>query len=351
MGGGGGGGGNKNSRNNMSLTDRGVGNIPYWDSNDAQLPSFFSPGTPYAGGTGVTPGSPGSVAGQAAGAYGGALQGQGLMGMFGADMLSSNMPGGDLSPYMNPFTDQVIDRSIGDMQRERAWLGNSIEDEMLGMGSAYGGSRHGIREALADESYLKNVGDLSARLRSDSFNNAQDQQRYFSGLGGSLLGEGAGGAANLANLGFGFARDINQDQLLSGALQQQQMQSVIDAIKGQYGGYTGAPDKRFNMQSVLPNIGNAGTSTTTQSMPGYNPMGDIMGMMGMLMMSDRRLKENIRPIGKTDNGIPIYIFNYIEDKNKAPHIGVIAQEVAEIIPDAVIEMESGYLAVDYSKVI
>lgn len=63
--------------------------------------------------------------------------------------------------------------------------------------------------------------------------------------------------------------------------------------------------------------------------------------------SDKRLKENIRHIGKSKSGINIYTWNY---KNPEKHgyglfEGVIAQEV----PQATITNSEGYLLVDYSK--
>lgn len=64
--------------------------------------------------------------------------------------------------------------------------------------------------------------------------------------------------------------------------------------------------------------------------------------------SDRRLKENIKKIAEVD-GFNIYEFNYKNDTERK--VGVIAQEMQEKCPEAVIENfnGSGYLGVDYSK--
>ena len=68
--------------------------------------------------------------------------------------------------------------------------------------------------------------------------------------------------------------------------------------------------------------------------------------------SDIRLKENITQIG-TSNGFNIYSWKWNKKgielgADKYPAIGVIAQEVQETRPDAVIT-ENGYLKVDYEK--
>jgi hypothetical protein len=70
--------------------------------------------------------------------------------------------------------------------------------------------------------------------------------------------------------------------------------------------------------------------------------------------SDAAIKENIRKIGVLDNGLNVYSYEY-----KAPYkdmwghgqqIGVMAQEVEQIIPKAVSVHPDGYKMVDYSMI-
>ena len=68
-----------------------------------------------------------------------------------------------------------------------------------------------------------------------------------------------------------------------------------------------------------------------------------------MAFSDRRLKEDIKPIGKLDNGLQLYSYKYIGQERT--HVGVMADEVQKVIPDAVHENEAGFLMVDYEKVI
>ncbi len=63
--------------------------------------------------------------------------------------------------------------------------------------------------------------------------------------------------------------------------------------------------------------------------------------------SDIRIKENIRKVGMTDGGLPVYIYNYIGDN--LTHMGVMAQDVEKVNPDAVTEM-NGYKAVYYGMI-
>lgn len=66
------------------------------------------------------------------------------------------------------------------------------------------------------------------------------------------------------------------------------------------------------------------------------------------MFSDRRVKENIKLVGKTDGGLNIYTYNYIW--GGPTQMGVMAQELEEVNPSAVGEID-GVKIVDYSKVV
>ena len=67
------------------------------------------------------------------------------------------------------------------------------------------------------------------------------------------------------------------------------------------------------------------------------------------MMSDRRLKRFIEPIGKMEHsGLTVYRYQY--KWSKKWHVGVMADEVRNVIPDAVIRTWTGYDMVDYGKI-
>ena len=71
--------------------------------------------------------------------------------------------------------------------------------------------------------------------------------------------------------------------------------------------------------------------------------------------SDERLKDNITPI---ENSIAKILsisgntFDWNEKSNKEGHdVGLIAQEIEKVLPEAVVTRDNGYLAVDYHKVV
>lgn len=71
--------------------------------------------------------------------------------------------------------------------------------------------------------------------------------------------------------------------------------------------------------------------------------------------SDVRIKQNIEQVGQLPNGINLYRFEYKPEYRDTwghgVHIGVLAQEVEQIIPEAVSEHPDGYKVVNYSMVV
>ena len=67
--------------------------------------------------------------------------------------------------------------------------------------------------------------------------------------------------------------------------------------------------------------------------------------------SDRNLKENIKKIGISEKGVAIYEFEY-KNKNlgKGVYQGVMAQDLLESNPEAVLSDDNGILSVDYSLI-
>jgi len=78
-------------------------------------------------------------------------------------------------------------------------------------------------------------------------------------------------------------------------------------------------------------------------------LGGLFGLGSTLLMSDIRLKEDISEIGRLKNGLKVYAFKYIGDA--VERVGLMAQEVAKLIPEAVVTMPSGFMAVDYRKAV
>ena len=65
--------------------------------------------------------------------------------------------------------------------------------------------------------------------------------------------------------------------------------------------------------------------------------------------SDIRLKEDIMPLARLNNGLELYRFRY-KGSDHTVYVGVMAQEVQEIKPKAVRRDHHGYLVVNYDRI-
>lgn len=191
----------------------------------------------------------------------------------------------DYAPYMNPYTQQVIDAQAADVLRN-AQIGLGNLGAQAQAARAFGGSRHGIAEAELGRGVTDILGQQASSLRAQAFQNAQaaaqqdiasrmaaDQFNVQSGLSGQQARLAAAGQlADIGNIGFGMGQKVQQNLMQQGALQQGVQQALIDAVKQQYAGYTGAPASTIgyvsNALNAVPQGGGGTTTQTTSSSPG-----------------------------------------------------------------------------------
>jgi len=124
--------------------------------------------------------------------------------------------------------------------------------------------------------------------------------------------------------------------------------NLAESLMGQAGAY-------WNPLSAMSQLGwstgaGTGAAQAAQSIADTNIGGSILGgLLGLgsklLPFSDERLKENVAKVGELYDGQNIYRFNYVWDD--VPRIGLMADEVADRTPEAVIEHPSGYKMVNY----
>ena len=105
-------------------------------------------------------------------------------------------------------------------------------------------------------------------------------------------------------------------------------------------------------------LGQSGSAGLSGAIAGAIPGGAGTAAQGAASLaalaSDVRLKENIKRVGTTPSGHGWYNWDWNKKGRSIakgqPSYGVLAQEVEQIDPSAVIIGDDGYLRVDYSKV-
>lgn len=69
--------------------------------------------------------------------------------------------------------------------------------------------------------------------------------------------------------------------------------------------------------------------------------------LGVPTISDIRAKQDIVRLGRLENGLGFYSFKY--NGGSQTYVGVMAQEVEALLPDAVVHGDDGYLRVFYDQ--
>ena len=176
-----------------------------------------------------------------------------------------------------------------------------------------------------------------AGLGQQQFGQGMTAAQQNAALGQGLYGMGANTSQQLAALGQGAqgaGLQGSQAQLAAGQAQQQTEQAGLQALYNQFLQQQSYP---FQTAQFLANIA-MGTGALSGSTTQTNQAGGGF--------SDRRLKENIRPVGKTFDGQTIYSYNFKGEPQT--EIGLIAQEVEKKHPEAV-GLAGGYKTVHYGK--
>ena len=315
-----------------------------------------------------------AIAGNSA-AAGGALTGAGANATTGAlSGLSNYAPGSTSDAILadaekfsnNPQVGGMVDAAMRDARR-------SVSEQVLpsiGRNAAATGNinsnKTAIREGLVERGLADATADTSANIRgnlySQGLNLAQNNlsQNDAARLGALSTAASAGTGA----VGTGVGANSGAVQQQSGLFdianagvtgQQAGSQAAINDILARYGFNV---DKGFQGLDQFWNVvgGNnwggtsnsTGTTTGTKRPSTLSQIGQAAGIAGSIL-SDRRMKQDIMCIGRLHNGLPVYSFAYKHDPYER-HMGVMAQDVELVIPEAVTEKD-GIKYVDYSLVL
>lgn len=246
-----------------------------------------------------------------------------------------------------------------------------------------------------DPQWQNNENDMNARLAnqgitqgSEAWQRAQDEfgrqktdaynQANYSSIGAGNQLEGQLYGQALAGRQQAVGEDTTAAQFGNTAQAQQYAQALQNAQFGNTARAQGLTEQT-NLQELPLNELNALRSQTQVQQPTFssvpqaqvqptNTSGNVWqgynaqvansnnfmnGLFGLgsaaIMASDRRLKRNLKRIGTTARDkLPLFEFSYKGIKGR--FVGVIAQHVQKVRPDAVVMHRAGFLMVDYGKI-
>lgn len=276
---------------------------------------------------------------------------QGLLGYQPQQVQAKQFNAADLQKFMDPELDNVVNRTLGGIERNRQ-IQQVADNQSATAAGAWGGSRHGVQDSLTNEAALRASGDAEASLRSAAYQNAlgqwsadagrqlqADQFNANSGLQGAQFQLGAAGL--LGNLG------AQQQQFEQAGLDRQ----YADFLRGYEDPFKRASGY-MGLLGATPMLTNTTGTTVNKANPvdqWLTAMGNAAQIAGTVAMSDRRLKENVEYVETDANGVRWYDFTYADDPSGAVHRGVMAQDLLEQDPNhpAVSVGEDGFYRVNY----
>lgn len=311
-----------------------------------------------------------------------------------------------LDRYMSPYTNDVVNSALADYDygAGATRANQSLEEARSG---AFGGSGAAIGRSLTEGELARGRAATSAQLRDQAFtrgaglsatdagfrnqaaqfnageanrfglanmdarnsaaaaraaaqnqfglanmNAKNDASRFNASAADTALARQLQAGGALADLGTTMGNDARANvsvQAQAGADQRAIEQAlasapleVLQRIAQMYGGMP------LNLLSGSTTTGSGTSNSTTKE---FDPWMKNVGTAGQAIgtfisaFSDRRLKTDIEKIGEREDGLGVYSFRYLW--SPARFIGVMAQEVLKVKPEAVIHTPSGYMAVNY----
>jgi hypothetical protein len=292
----------------------------------------------------------------------------GVMGQTPQNVTAGQLSSTNLQPYMNPYTQNVINTTLPVMQQNLALSQNQNQNQ-ANSANAFGGSRQAVQQGVTQAQGAQGMAQMAQQLNQANYTQAQGaaQSDIATNLQGQLANQSAQqnqAGLNLQAAGglttLGNAAQANQvknfgEQVTAGSLEQQQAQNQINAQMQKFQQAWAYPTQQLGIeQSALGMTpygqSQQGQSTTqTQSDPNYfqaatsglqmlgglfsggstSAMSGLTGILGGL--SDRSMKTDITKLGvHKPTKLPIYAYRYKGDPKTYPKaVGPMAEDVGK----------------------
>jgi len=278
----------------------------------------------------------------------------------------------DIERFYNPYTTEVIDQSMADIERNRLMQANQAAAQAQAAG-AFGGSRGALMEAEIARNALEQQARTGGQLRQQGFTTAaqlaqQDvarrqqagQLNAQQALQAALANQATGLQAGMANQQAGLQASLANQAAINAARSGFRQQELQANLANQAAGLQGA-GMRLGAGQQLANLGNLGFTQAQSALQGMQQQGllqqmlqqnlmdaakgqygayqgqpgtalgylaqalgvtqapqsqtttsdpGLFGWASMLLGSDVRLKKNIRRVGKTPGGYNLYAWDW-----------------------------------------
>jgi hypothetical protein len=269
--------------------------------------------------------------------------------------------------YRQAEGDLALGRSLSPEQIRQAQQSARAAFAARGMGSSAGGAAAEIlnRDAMAGqrEGERRNFASGANQMLTQNVMARRDQAANQAALGANLMTGAAGLAGNSANLGLAGSsalvaldpryRAMAPGLQAAGSTQANMMQGIGQTYGGAMGMAGNVASFNANMLDTRANSAMNNWAAMRGAQMGAGAMNNA-GMMGMIggigggllgglgaskLLSDKREKKDIKPLGKAASvlGLTAYEYKYKGEDEK--RVGFMAQDVKKVLPEAVAEVE------------
>lgn len=210
--------------------------------------------------------------------------------------VATTLPQTDLSGYMSPYTQAVLDPAIRDIEERAAKERLRLGQQSARTGS-FGGSRQAIAESELERGTQRNIADVSAQQRAAAYNQALDQFRkdqqnipaLYAGMQSQL---GTGLSQTQGALG-----SMVNPLLATGGLQQARSQAELDVLRQQF-----EEERDYPLRGISALRSTLGLPTqtlgigaqATETAPGR----DIFSALTGAVMQGPKFLEQLKILGK-----------------------------------------------------
>lgn len=237
----------------------------------------------------------------------------------------------DMSKYLNPYTDEVVNKSLAavDDKRVQALMGNS---DAAAKAKAFGGSRHGIIDAVTNAESLKDMGLLASQLRSSGYDKAM-----------------AAASTDISNQGSAAQQTVDARAkelaalMQTGMMEKQQGQEEINAAIQKFNEPRDYDLENLNLRLSALGMSPYGKSETTDKTTTGGSSGTDWGQLGLgvfsllLGLSEDDEKTDKKKIGKIPGTeLDLWAYRYKGDPKSYPKVvGPMASDVEKKMPELV----------------
>lgn len=259
----------------------------------------------------------------------------------------------DLSP--NAAMPTSIEQSLYDQGERDLALGRSLSPEQIRE------SQQAARASMASRGLGSSMATTAAEiLNRDAYATQRERERqgFAAAANDQFINNVTNRRINMANMyytGAGnliaadpYSRALGPGLQYSGGTQGNQMSQIGNTFSSanQMAGNVAAfnanmLDSRYNAWANMQGARAAAGATQNAGMMGMigGIGGGLLSGVGMgLAMSDKREKTEIKPLGKSGSVLGLKTYSYKYKGDDKPRVGVMAQDVAKVLPQAVQEV-------------